>query len=128
MRIGIPIDEDRGLESPVCGHFGGAPAFLVVDTDQGTLQTLMNDHGHESHGQCVPVDLLRAQRLDAMIVAGIGRGALTRLAALDVRVCRAEHATAGACVAALAAGGLEDIGLELACAGHDHAPHGHSHS
>lgn len=128
MRIGIPIEEDRGLDSPVCGHFGGAPAFLVVDTDQGTHEVLSNDHGHDSHGQCVPVDLLRDQRLDAMIVAGIGRGALGRLAALRVRVCQAQHATAKACVEALASGALPDVGLDMACAGHDHGHHDPSHS
>jgi len=33
MKLCIPISEDRGLDSPICGHFGSAPAFLLVDTE-----------------------------------------------------------------------------------------------
>ena len=32
MRICIPIDKDLGLDSPICGHFGSAPFFLIADT------------------------------------------------------------------------------------------------
>lgn len=128
MRIAIPVEEDRGQDSPICAHFGGAPAFLVVDTDQGTLQTISNAHGHEEHGRCVPVDLLREQRLDVMVVAGIGRGALLKLGSLGVRVCQAAGATAGECVAAVLASTLPEVGLDMACAGHDHGHSGHHHA
>ena len=31
MKVHIPIAEGRGMESPICGHFGSAPAFLLVE-------------------------------------------------------------------------------------------------
>ncbi|MBN2194938.1 MAG: NifB/NifX family molybdenum-iron cluster-binding protein [Polyangiaceae bacterium] len=125
MRIGIPIEEDRGQDSLICPHFGGAPAFLVVDTDLGTSETLSNDHGHDAHGQCVPVDLLRDQRLDVMVVAGIGRGAIMKLDAIGVRVCQAGGETVRDCVAAVLASALPDFGIDMACAGHDQGHPGH---
>lgn len=33
MNLCIPIDADRGLDSPICGHFGSA--FYLAD--QGTV-------------------------------------------------------------------------------------------
>ena len=32
MNLCIPITEDQGLQSPVSGHFGSAPYFMIVDT------------------------------------------------------------------------------------------------
>lgn len=119
MRIGIPIEEDRGLDSLVCAHFGGAPGFVIVDTAHGSYEMLSNAHGHHAHGQCVPVDLLREQRLDVMLVAGIGRGAMTRLGSLGVRVCRAQGANVKASIAALLKAPLE-LSPDEACAGHEH--------
>ena len=120
MRIAIPIEEDRGRDSKVCAHFGGAPAFLVVDTEQNTYEALSNAHDHAAHGQCVPVDMLAERKLDAMLVSGIGRGAIMKLGSLGLRVFRAEGETVGQSVEALLARGSAEVGTEEACAGHEH--------
>lgn len=120
MRIGIPIEEDRGQDSPICAHFGGAPAFLVVDTEQDTYESISNAHEHEAHGQCVPVDLLGEQKLDVMLVSGIGRGAMMKLGALGVRIYRAQGETARDSVRALLTQLPPELGADHACEGHDH--------
>lgn len=125
MRIGMPIEADQGPDSPICAHFGSAPAFLIADTEQGTFQSLSNDHGHDGHGQCVPVDLLRGQRLDMMVVSGIGRGAILKLSALGVRVHRAEGATAREAIAAVLASTSSELEVDMACSGHHHGHTGH---
>lgn len=125
MKIGIPIEADEGKQSTVCAHFGGAPAFLIVDTVQDSMRVLANAQDHDSHGQCVPVDLLRDEGLDGMIVAGIGRGALNRLGALGIRVYQAEPGSVEAALAALRAGSLVEFGADQACAGHAHGHSGH---
>ncbi|RME41495.1 MAG: diguanylate cyclase, partial [Deltaproteobacteria bacterium] len=33
MKVCFPVNNDQGLESEVYGHFGSAPAFVVVDTE-----------------------------------------------------------------------------------------------
>ncbi len=33
MKVCIPTSDDLGLKSAISGHFGGAPFFLIVDTD-----------------------------------------------------------------------------------------------
>ena len=47
MKVCVPVEESRGLESVVYGHFGSAPCFIVADTESGELKELSNqDVGH----------------------------------------------------------------------------------
>lgn len=45
MNLCIPVTQDLGLQSPVCMHFGSAPLFLIVDTDSGATETIVNQKG-----------------------------------------------------------------------------------
>jgi len=126
MNICIPITDDQGLESPVCAHFGSAPAFLIVDTEGGTHRVVPNGNQHHAHGQCSPLASLQGERIDAMVVGGIGAGALGRLAAAGIPVHLAEHATVRETVDALLAGTLRTMGPDLACAHHGDGGHHHN--
>ncbi len=123
MNICIPITDDHGLESPVCAHFGSAPAFLLVDTASGALRAIPNGNQHHAHGQCSPLASLEGERIDAMAVGGIGAGAMSRLAAAGIPVHLTEHATVRETVTALLAGSLPVMGPDLACAHHGHGGH-----
>jgi predicted Fe-Mo cluster-binding NifX family protein len=130
VNICIPITDDHGLDSAVCMHFGSAPAFLIVDTESGTLRTVPNGNQHHAHGQCSPLASLQGERIDAMAVGGIGAGALGKLAAAGIPVHLAAHPTVRETVDALLAGTLPVMGPDLACAHHghgEHAGHGEQH-
>ena len=43
MKVCIPVSEQRGLESPVHGHFGSAPAFLAVVVGKGRIAYTRDD-------------------------------------------------------------------------------------
>jgi predicted Fe-Mo cluster-binding NifX family protein len=124
VNICIPITNDEGLDSPVCAHFGSAPAFLIVDTDSGECRAITNTNQHHGHGGCAPLASLQGERIDAMVVGGIGAGALGKLAAAGIQVYLAQHATVRATVDALLAGALPVVGPDLACAHHGHHGHG----
>jgi predicted Fe-Mo cluster-binding NifX family protein len=124
VQLCIPVIEDRGLESRVSGHFGSAPGFMIVDTDSGQRELVTNTNAHHAHGMCQPLAALAGHAVDAVVVGGIGGGALMRLRSAGIVVYRASRPTVGELVAALAAGTLEEVGLEGACASH----HGHHHS
>ncbi len=126
MIVCIPIEDDRGMHSPVCAHFGRAPAFLLVDTSEGTCRSVTNGHDQRSHGRCTPIDLLAGERVEALIVGGIGQGALNRFANANIHVYRAHGRTVDEAVAALQTGALEAVDPEGACSqhGHHHAHHG----
>lgn len=118
MFICIPVNEDKGLQSSVCAHFGSAPAFLIVDTDSGSCRAIVNQNQHHGHGMCAPLASLQGERIDGMVVGGIGMGALGKLMAAGIRVYRATHPTVAETVSALQAGVLEPVRPDQACAHH----------
>ena len=79
MRIAFPVTEDRGMESPVYGHFGSAPLFMVLDSANGGLESIGNSDAHHAHGQCQPIQALGGTSVDLVVVGGIGGGALVKL-------------------------------------------------
>ena len=126
MHICIPIDDDQGMASHVCAHFGSAPAFMIVDTDSGSCRAIVNGNQHHGHGQCTPLASLQGERIDGMVVGGIGMGALNKLMAANVQVFISQHATVAEAVAAFTAGALRPMQPGMACAGHG-PDHGHGH-
>jgi predicted Fe-Mo cluster-binding NifX family protein len=122
MRICIPILENRGIESPVCQHFGSAPAFMIVDVDSADCRAIINDNRHHRHGMCQPLAALAGETVDGIIVGGIGMGALMKLQAAGIAVFRAAHPTVAEAIAAFKDGRVQPVGRDEACAGH-HGPH-----
>ena len=126
MNICIPIEKDEGLDSTVCEHFGSAPVFLVVDSDSGVCRAVANTNQHHGHGMCAPLAALRGERIDAIVVGGIGAGAMGKLAVAGIPVHLARYATVRETVDALVAGTLPVMAPGLACGQHGHGgPHHH---
>jgi predicted Fe-Mo cluster-binding NifX family protein len=115
MNICIPIDEDHGLQSPVCAHFGSAPAFMVVDTDTGSCRAILNRSQHSGRGMCLPPASLHGKSIDAMVVGGIGMASLSKLNAANISVYISEHATVGETIAAFKAGTLKSMLPDMVC-------------
>jgi len=120
MRICIPVEENNGLQSRVCLHFGSAPAFMLVDTDSGDCRAVVNTNQHHGHGMCAPLASLEGEQIDAMVVGGIGMGALNRLNSAAIRVYLAENSTVGETVAEFQAGKLRQVEANMACSHHGH--------
>ncbi|HRY43583.1 MAG TPA: NifB/NifX family molybdenum-iron cluster-binding protein [Thermoanaerobaculia bacterium] len=127
MNLCIPVSADRGLESPVSGHFGSAPLYLLVDSETRATRTLTNARAVHEHGACRPLDALAGERVDALVVGGIGAGALAKLRGAGIRVFRATAPTASACLDAFLRNEVEEIDPAGACAGHEH-DHGAGHA
>jgi predicted Fe-Mo cluster-binding NifX family protein len=123
VNICVPVETDNGLQSPVCAHFGSAPAFILVDTDTGSCRAIVNRNQHHGHGMCVPLQSLQGERIDAMVVGGIGMGALNKLDAANIRVYVAGHATVEEVMAAFKEGALRLMQPGMACAHHAHHDH-----
>ncbi len=120
MRVCIPVNADAGVNSPVCEHFGSAPYFMLVDTESGACRALPNRDAHHAHGMCQPLAALQGEKLDGIVVTGIGGGALAKLLAAGIRVFLAEHASVEETVKALNAGRLSPLTADRACPGHGH--------
>lgn len=116
MNICVPIEADKGLESPVCAHFGSAPAFMIVDTEDDSCRVVTNANQHHGHGMCMPLQSLQGETIDAMVVGGIGMGALNKLNAANIEVYQAQRETVGDVVADIKAGTLQRMQPGMACA------------
>ncbi len=121
MNICIPVNNDQGLASLVCAHFGSAPFFMIVDAESGACRTLVNHNQHHAHGMCQPLAALATEEIDAIVVGGIGAGALGKLMAAGLGVYRAEHPTVDRTVQAFRDGELRGISMDGTC-GHAHGP------
>lgn len=121
MKVCFPVQHDEGMESTVYDHFGSAPMFLVVDTAAGTAAVIWNGDQHHTHGACNPIKALDNQKVDAVVVGGIGAGALTRLSQMGIRVHRSQAATVRENLALFASRELPEYTLQGCCGGHSHS-------
>jgi predicted Fe-Mo cluster-binding NifX family protein len=136
MKICIPSQDGRGLESDVHGHFGSAPWFTFVDTGTGDIDAVENPTCQASPGSCHHVGMLSRRGIDAVVSTGIGRRALAGLADAGIRVLVAPERKVAAVVELAKADRLAEFELDAACAGgfqhgrgqaHRHG-HGHGHA
>jgi predicted Fe-Mo cluster-binding NifX family protein len=134
MKACFPVAHDRGLESRVYPHLRSAPMFLVVDTETKATRGIPNRECELAHGHCHPLDVLADEKLDFVVVSGIGTGALHRLHAAGIRVYQTARATAGDALEAIARGALPPVisGDAFAAAigrgrGGHRGRHGHGH-
>jgi len=127
VNICIPVTADRGLESPVSGHFGSAPIFMLVDVETREARALTNTRAVHEHGACRPLDALAGHEIDALVVGGIGAGALMKVQGAGIRVFRASAATVAGCLDAFVKNEAEEIGPGGACGRHDHGHDRGSH-
>lgn len=118
MKVAFPVMDDLGLESSVYGHFGSAGGFLVVDSESSETLAVKNEDQHHAHGNCQPMKALGGRSVDAVVVGGIGHGALSRLQSQGVKVFRAVEGTVRKNLSLLASGRLPEFSTDMTCAGH----------
>lgn len=123
MKLCFPVAVDQGMESRVYGHFGSAPHFVVIDTETDEAVSLGNNGDHHAQGSCDPLRVLGGYRVDAVVVGGIGAGALAMMKRAEVKVFRTQAATVGENVALYKRGTFMEI-APAACQGHDHGEGG----
>jgi predicted Fe-Mo cluster-binding NifX family protein len=118
MKICFPVEKNEGLASTVYNHFGSAPLFLVVDTATNEVAAINNRDQHHTHGACNPMKALDGRQVDAIVVGGIGAGALTRLNQMGIKVHRAQAGTIADNIPSLTSGKLPELTMQGCCGGH----------
>ncbi len=118
MKICFPVQNDNGIESTVYNHFGSAPVFVVFDTATNSVASINNQDQHHSHGACNPMKALDNQKVDAIVVGGIGAGALTRLNQMGITVHRSQGETIRENLSLFQAKNLPVLTVQGCCGGH----------
>ena len=119
MQICFPVEVDKGLESEVFGHFGSAPFFVVFDTQTKSVHTINNqDLGHV-HGMCNPLKALNGKMVDAIVVGGIGAGAINKLNEMGIKVFKALSGSVQENLGFFETNILTEMTVKQACGGHE---------
>ena len=119
MKICIPTEEPMGLDSVAYGHFGSAPYFLIYDSETKEIEVLNNNEAEHEHGQCNPVTPLKDKGVKALMVAGMGSGALQKFVALGINVYKIETGTkVRTIVENLDLDKMEQLVIDNCCQGH----------
>lgn len=109
MKICLPIKENKGLESVPYDHFGSAPYFLIYDTESGDVKVVDNRDLNHEHGMCRPLQALGGEDIDAVVVGGIGQGALMKLNMQGIVVYQAAPGSVSDNVKLLEKNGLKEF-------------------
>ena len=126
MKVCFPVQENEGMASQIFDHFGSAPMFVVVNTDTGAVTTINNSDQIHEHGACNPVAGLGGHQVDAIVVGGIGGGALHKLNSSGLRVFQAQEGTIDKNMELFKTDDLPEFMPGHTCGGHGHS-HGCSH-
>lgn len=118
MKVCFAVQKDEGIDSTVYGHFGSAPAFIMVDTELEEAATVANRDMNHAHGACNPFAAMGGQQVDAVVVGGIGAGAITKLNAGGIKVYRAMAPTVRNNLDLLKESRLPEMTVQHACGGH----------
>ena len=74
VRVAVPSEGNGGLDGKRAGHFGHCDVFTFIDVEDGEIKevsTLPNKE-HVQGGCMVPVNLLAENKVNALVVGGIG--------------------------------------------------------
>jgi predicted Fe-Mo cluster-binding NifX family protein len=118
MKVCIPIQEEKGLESVAYGHFGSAPFFMICDLEKNEIKIINNGDQHHEHGMCQPLKAIGGEAVDAVLAGGIGAGALMKLNDMGIRVYRAVGDTVSKNIELLKADKLELFSANNTCSHH----------
>ena len=118
MKIGFAVHSDQGIESKVYDHFGSAPTFIIVDTETKDPIRVDNKDMNHVHGACNPIMALDGRSVEAMVVGGIGAGAINKLNAMGVKVYAAAAPTVKENLDLLIGNRLQELSVYNACQAH----------
>ena len=118
MKIAFPINIDQGLESQVYNHFGSANTFFIVDSDTGAGEAYQNADAGHLHGQCQPLAALNGAVVDAIVVGGIGKGALKKLLGAGIKSYKGVEGTISENLDLFKSGKLTEFPTNHDCGGH----------
>ncbi|MHA2361531.1 MAG: NifB/NifX family molybdenum-iron cluster-binding protein, partial [Candidatus Thorarchaeota archaeon] len=95
IRIAIPAESELGLDSPLSGHFGHCPAFVVSTIEDGKVIEVENLR-NQAHTSCAePVMLLAERGVKVLITSGMGRRPYMVSQQLGISVVKGEGKTVG---------------------------------
>ncbi len=121
VRIAVPSEGQGGLDGLRAGHFGHCDVFTLVDIENGAIKevSILANKEHVQGGCMVPVQLLAENKVQRLVVGGIGMRPLMGFKQVGIDVyydgeCREIRPVVDAMIAET----LPMIGDDQVCGGH----------
>jgi len=90
MKVGVVLEDAKGLDGNVCAHFGQCVNFLIVDIDEKNKKILRTNivpnTAQHGGGGCVAVDVILKQGVTHVVAGGMGGGAQQKFANAGVKI------------------------------------------
>ncbi len=123
LRFAVPSNNPGGLEAGRSDHFGHCDLFTIVDIKDGKIASVekVSNQEHGAGGCMVPVQFLKGQGVQSIVVGGIGARPLQGFAEVGISVYYADRNTVqdvGAVVSGMIGGKFPVIRPDQACQGH----------
>ncbi len=120
VRIAVPSEGQGGLDGKRAGHFGHCDVFTLVDVEDGQISevSILGNKEHVQGGCMVPVNLLSENKVQQLIVGGIGMRPLAGFQQVGIDVYHdAERIDIRPVVEDLIAGKIPMITSDQVCGG-----------
>ncbi|GAB6102130.1 NifB/NifX family molybdenum-iron cluster-binding protein [Thermococcus atlanticus] len=92
MRIAIPAEDNRGLESSVSGHFGRARYFVFVDVEENEIKGAeVVEVPFDEHNPGDLPNFIRKHGGEVVLAYGMGRRAMAFFNELGIEVVTGAH-------------------------------------
>ncbi|WP_456395031.1 NifB/NifX family molybdenum-iron cluster-binding protein [Thermococcus sp.] len=92
MRIAIPAEDNRGLESSVSGHFGRARYFVFVDVEENEIKGAeVVEVPFDEHNPGDLPNFIREHGGEVVLAYGMGRRAIAFFNELGIEVVTGAH-------------------------------------
>jgi predicted Fe-Mo cluster-binding NifX family protein len=122
-RIAVPSNGSGGMDGQRSGHFGHCDVFTLIDVENGEIKNVstIQNQEHVQGGCMVPVNLLAAHNVNALIVGGIGMRPLMGFKQVGIAIYHdSQRPEIKPVVDDLIAGRLPEIREDQVCGGGGH--------
>jgi len=115
MLLAFPVEDYQGMESEIYGNFGDAPGFALYDIESKELKYIDNTDLNHTPNNCNPAKAFGDEKVDAVILNGIGPAPLKKLQAAGVQAIRAGIGNVGENIELFRSGSLICLTVNLSC-------------
>lgn len=88
LRIAVPSTAPGGLSAKRSEHFGHCDLFTLIDIADGcvTATQIVDNIAHGAGGCMMPVQLLQENKVDTIVVSGMGARPMQKFAEAGIKV------------------------------------------
>lgn len=119
MKLGIPSFRPGGLNADVSAHFGHCEIFTAVEIDGSEIKKVWTIDNEGEHNCMIPVQKMRREGIDGVLIGGIGRRPLMEFQNNGIRVYVGAGGTVKDAVADYLGDSLREATLHDVCHGNN---------